>query len=786
MKKQSSSTRWWDPYSLFLIVVILSMVCIRLILTKWTNHLPITLTVAYLAVLAGVTLGYSRFNKTRAFLFATYYGIFVVFGQLIHTINPNISLNDRLFIMNYRLGLTVNSLLDKRPVTDNLFFLMLMASLFWILGSHAGYSSIRHADPWKIIIPSGIGIVIIHSYDSLITKKVWCLVVFLFFALLLIIRFEYLHHRQKWQSEQTYIPSNVSAIFTRVAIITALGLLTLVWITPVEAKSFQAAANTWEQIKRPFKEIRENFENAFASLQSSVGIVPEFYSSTLDLGQGASQSDNQLFTVLTPQNAPDGIRYYWRVRAYEVYEDGLWASMASDSISLEPAVRDLDFFNEPGRKPGEYVFYFTTVRPISTLFLAAQPLWVSVPTQAEIVANPDNSVEILTMKADPYLTAGSSYQTRASLAVATIQDLQNAGEDYPDWIADRYLQLPASLTQRTKDLAVQITQNQSTPYDKVTAITNYLRNAITYVETIPNPPAGQDVLDWFLFEHKQGFCNYYATSQVIMLRSLGIPSRLAAGYAQGEPLELTNTFEVKQRDAHAWPEVYFPGFGWIEFEPTASQPVIERLPGETEDITPPISENEQNNTQPELEREDETLIEDSTAEEYHPPMLVVFEALLIGSVIAALTIIIILVLNSNNYSWALLPPLPVMIERTLKKIGVKPPTIIKKWAYRATIPSINRAYLELNDSLARLGNQPNPNKTPRERAFLLASIIPELSNPALTLVNQYEIATYGILSPDIISAQVSSRQIRNLTFREYLRRLLGGKITPLAQDKTSD
>lgn len=785
MKNQSAS-RWWDPFSLFLIVVILTMVCIRLIMTEWTNHLSITISVAFLGILAGAALGYSQFNKTRAFVFSTYYGMFVVLWQLISTINPNISLNDRLIIMNYRLGLTINSLLQKRPVTDNLFFLMLMASLFWILGSHASYSFIRYANPWKIIIPSGIGIVIIHSYDSFIEKRIWCLIVYLFFALILIIRLEYLHHRRKWQSEKTYIPSDVSAIFSRVAIITALGLLFLVWITPVEAKSFQAAANAWEQIKRPFKEIRDNFENAFASLQSSVGVVPEFYSSTLDLGQGANLSDNQLFSVLTPKNAPDGIRYYWRVRAYVTFEDGIWSSVASDNISLEPAIRDLEFLEEPGRKPGEYVFYFTTMRPISTLYLASQPLWVGVPARAELVTNADNTVDILAIKADPYLTSGSSYQTRASLAVPTINALQNAGDKYPDWIADRYLQLPASLTQRTKDLALDITRDQPTPYDKANAITNYLRNTIPYKETVPIPPSGQDVVDWFLFDHKEGFCNYYATSQVIMLRSVGIPARLAAGYAQGEPQELSDTFVVKQRDAHAWPEVYFPGYGWIEFEPTAAQPAIERLAGEIDDIAPPVSENNQNTTRPEFEHEDNIPDEAIPGEEVQSPIMIIFKSLLTGSIIAALIIILFLIINFKNLSWALLPSFPIMIEALIRKIGLEPPTAIKKWAFRAKLTPICRAYLELNDSLTRLGNQPNPNKTPRERAFLLSSIIPELSNPAQTLVNQYEIATYGKLSPDIISAQVSVMQIRNLTFRENLRRFLGGNISHGDQVNNSD
>jgi len=107
-----------------------------------------------------------------------------------------------------------------------------------------------------------------------------------------------------------------------------------------------------------------------------------------------------------------------------------------------------------------------------------------------------------------------------------------------------------------------------------------LRKNIDYSESVPPIPADQELIDWFLFDIRQGFCNYYASAEIIMLRSLGIPARLSVGYAQGEPIEdMSDAYLVRQRDAHAWPEVYFPSIGWVEFEPTASQPDISRLEG---------------------------------------------------------------------------------------------------------------------------------------------------------------------------------------------------------------
>ena len=110
-----------------------------------------------------------------------------------------------------------------------------------------------------------------------------------------------------------------------------------------------------------------------------------------------------------------------------------------------------------------------------------------------------------------------------------------------------------------------------------------LRNtcaAILHIRnTVEAPPAGQDPLDWFLFHSKKGFCNYYATAEVLLLRSAGIPARMVVGFAQGE-FDPPNHYVVRQRDSHAWPEVYFPGIGWVEFEPTSNQAPLELPLGE--------------------------------------------------------------------------------------------------------------------------------------------------------------------------------------------------------------
>jgi protein-glutamine gamma-glutamyltransferase len=135
-----------------------------------------------------------------------------------------------------------------------------------------------------------------------------------------------------------------------------------------------------------------------------------------------------------------------------------------------------------------------------------------------------------------------------------------------------YTQLPADMPVRVADLAASITSSSPSLLGKVQAIEAWLGNNTTYSIDIPSLPANTDAVDHFLFTEKVGFCEQIASSLVVMMRSLGVPARLGVGYASGERNPFTGLYEVKASDAHAWAEVYFPGVGWLTFDPTANVP----------------------------------------------------------------------------------------------------------------------------------------------------------------------------------------------------------------------
>ena len=155
------------------------------------------------------------------------------------------------------------------------------------------------------------------------------------------------------------------------------------------------------------------------------------------------------------------------------------------------------------------------------------------------------------------------------VSVSTPEDLKNSSQEYHGFIKDHYLDLPEDMPRRISNLAHQIASKEPTPYDKAVAIEKHLRSGnYVYSQKISTPPVGTDGVDYFLFTSKAGYSDYFASAMTVMLRDLGIPSRLATGYSSGSYDSKDDISTIKDSDSHGWVQVYFPSYGWIDFEPT--------------------------------------------------------------------------------------------------------------------------------------------------------------------------------------------------------------------------
>jgi protein-glutamine gamma-glutamyltransferase len=161
------------------------------------------------------------------------------------------------------------------------------------------------------------------------------------------------------------------------------------------------------------------------------------------------------------------------------------------------------------------------------------------------------------------------YEGISILPVARPVQARFAGTDYPDEIRKTYLQLPPRLDPRIPELARKISASASNPYDQSLAIDDYLRTNFSYTLKLTAKP-GADPLANFLFETRAGHCEYFSTAMAVMLRTIGIPSREVNGFLPGEYNDLAGDYIVRASDAHSWVEAYFPGTGWVTFDPTPS------------------------------------------------------------------------------------------------------------------------------------------------------------------------------------------------------------------------
>ncbi|MFZ5767218.1 MAG: transglutaminase domain-containing protein, partial [Bacillota bacterium] len=157
-----------------------------------------------------------------------------------------------------------------------------------------------------------------------------------------------------------------------------------------------------------------------------------------------------------------------------------------------------------------------------------------------------------------------------------VPHLKAAGTSYPAAVRQVCLEIPASVPGRVRELARQVVSGCRTPYEKAAALERFLRTRYPYAEQGPESPPGRDFVDFFLFGCQKGKCNHFATAMAVMCRSVGVPARVAEGYLPAARVA-QDRYVFTTATSHMWVEVYFPGVGWVPFDPTGERTGGERL-----------------------------------------------------------------------------------------------------------------------------------------------------------------------------------------------------------------
>ena len=254
---------------------------------------------------------------------------------------------------------------------------------------------------------------------------------------------------------------------------------------------------------------------------------------------------------------------YWRGLVFDTYRNGVWTASNAGYTEMPPFIAPRDLPPEPPNNLGTFVQVFRVVRPLPGVLDAAYPL--------ESLYAPVSSLRLDaygTFHAPQPLRPGQTYSAVSYLPNLSPQELRS-DEYTPVPASDQNADLDArALSARGRALAAQVASGTTNEYDLVMAVTNHLQRTYRYTLQLPAVPAGRDPVDWFLFDVKTGYCEQFATAETLMLRSLGIPARLVTGYGPGEYDSVLNQAVVRERDAHAWVEVWFAGHGWVPVDPT--------------------------------------------------------------------------------------------------------------------------------------------------------------------------------------------------------------------------
>ena len=260
-------------------------------------------------------------------------------------------------------------------------------------------------------------------------------------------------------------------------------------------------------------------------------------------------------------------RSYWRVGSYDRYTGQGWVRTGSDR-PLEGALP-----RPPGRS-----------RPVVQTFEAETELTIMPAAwKPREIRSSDVGVRVSAeggLQPAGALSDGDGYTVESRVVAATPDELREAGTDYPTEVVGRYTQLPANQPERVEARTTRITANAENPYDTARVVEQWLENNREYSLAVDRPEG--NIADAFLFEMDAGYCTYYATTMVAMLRTQDIPARLVVGSTPGERIA-RDTWVARGLDSHAWVEVYFPEVGWVRFDPTPAGPREEAERGRIED-----------------------------------------------------------------------------------------------------------------------------------------------------------------------------------------------------------
>lgn len=498
-------------------------------------------------------------------------------------------------ILGQRFGLWVGGIVYGQPVPDPLAAALAWGLCMWLIAVWASWAVRRLGQPLAALLPAGVVLSGVINYTGAST---YSLLAFLGGTFLLILHVLQQKRETTWEMQKIDYPQDmrfdlalptlplVVFILILAAVIPSISFSKLVDLS----RSFSGEGSARSELAGEALGL-ERYQPPGRTGNWVQGGLPRSH-----LLQAELELSEQPALVVKTGDLPPGPEavlagsrppaYYWRALTFEYYTGKGWSNAEPTAYSYQAG--QLARFNDavqastswtapPGYRFSEHEI--TVLNQASGILYSAgyliaadQPYQAAWRVTSEFSSGEPGGGDLVGGTIEVQV-----YRVKALAANPSLDQLQQAGAGYPEWIGSRYLALPATLPQRVYTLALDLTANAAAPYERARAIEKYLRD-IPYNLTVSLPPAERDVVDYYLFDLRSGYCDYAASAMVVLARAAGLPARLVMGYSGGSYDTYQARYEISEANAHSWAEVYFAGVGWVEFEPTGSLPELHREP----------------------------------------------------------------------------------------------------------------------------------------------------------------------------------------------------------------
>ena len=549
----------------------------------WLRQTEFMTPIAFYAILAGVLLGISSLSVVAVLPISATLGSLVVLWVVGGEYFPRLAAGAQMVALRNDATDWIRILVAQGYAPQLSPYASGIGLVLWLTGFMAAYALYRHHRVLDAILL--LGAALIANLSASLANLLGYMVLFMVSALLLWLRAALHGRKEAWQRRRVNENEEVPGAMWRSGIVFIVGSVVMAWVLTSVAVAAPLTA-VWNNLDTVWDGVRGPLDAVFGGLNSGesrftgTNFGPDFR-----ISGNWSSSDEAVLSVAADRAV------YLRAATYDIYTGHGWAQ--SPGRERDVGAEQFLFAKGSPEAPTLDAFDVRTIeiaieQPSSrTLYTAGYPIKAFLPVKMVDIGD---TQFLGAMKATTSIPQGSSYSLTVALSRATVAQLENAGTDYPSSVTQLYLGTNG-LTDRTRQLAQAVTRGDENPYDQAIHLTKFLQGKdFAYRTTAPiSSDPSRDAVDFFLFDPQNGrvgFCEHYATAMVELARSLGIPARMAVGFApgqriQGQPGANSNStiWQVRLRNAHAWAELYFPGYGWQIFEATKTIDPVIRLPG---------------------------------------------------------------------------------------------------------------------------------------------------------------------------------------------------------------